>query len=90
MRISEIFYSIQGEGIYQGRPMIFIRTQGCNLAKEYGGCVWCDTRYAQSYTPGEERSIPAILSHLAKYPSRRICLTGGEPLSQPQIGDLMQ
>jgi len=90
MRISEIFHSIQGEGIYQGLPMIFIRTQGCNLAEDYGGCSWCDTRYAWSCTDGEECSIPSIVSRLAAYPCRNICLTGGEPLSQPHISDLMQ
>lgn len=89
MRISEIFYSIQGEGIYQGLPMVFLRTQGCNLAEEHGGCRWCDTGYAQTTALGEEWSIEAIISQLAQYPNKRVCITGGEPLYQLEIGELI-
>jgi len=83
MRMSEIFYSIQGEGIYQGLPTIFLRTQGCNLAVAYGGCAWCDTTYAQAFHGGEDWAINAIIDQLAHFPCKRICLTGGEPLDQP-------
>jgi 7-carboxy-7-deazaguanine synthase len=90
MKISEIFYSLQGEGVYAGLPMIFIRTQGCNLAELYGGCVWCDTRYAQYSHQGEERSIAEILEEVEKYPALWVCLTGGEPLYQAEaVGELL-
>jgi 7-carboxy-7-deazaguanine synthase len=89
MRISELFHSIQGEGIHQGVPMIFVRTQGCNLAEAYGGCRWCDTLYAQSSWGGEEWSIEAIWGELSRYPSKKVCLTGGEPLAQPDMGELL-
>ncbi|MDY6833186.1 MAG: 7-carboxy-7-deazaguanine synthase QueE [Chloroflexota bacterium] len=82
MRMSELFYSIQGEGIYQGLPTVFLRTQGCNLAVIHGGCVWCDTKYAQSNHGGEDWTHSAIINKLADYPCNRVCLTGGEPLDQ--------
>lgn len=75
MKINEIFLSVQGEGISQGRPTIFVRTSGCNLR-----CTWCDTKYA--YTAGREMPIAQILEKCRKYPVKRVCLTGGEPLLQ--------
>jgi 7-carboxy-7-deazaguanine synthase len=89
MRISHIFLSIQGEGIFSGVPMIFLRTQGCNLAEDYGGCRWCDTRYAQDTEGGEEGTVEEITDALSQYPSKRVCITGGEPLWQPEIGALL-
>ncbi len=83
MRISEIFYSIQGEGRLCGIPSVFIRTSGCNLR-----CVWCDTPYTSWRPEGKSWSISKIVSEVKKYPSRYIVITGGEPLLAPEIGAL--
>ena len=83
MQISEIFYSIQGEGRLVGTPSVFIRTSGCNLR-----CVWCDTPYT-SWTPeGEKRSVDEIVNEVEKYPHRHVVLTGGEPLLAAEIEEL--
>jgi 7-carboxy-7-deazaguanine synthase len=83
MRISEIFYSIQGEGELTGVPTVFIRTSGCNLR-----CRWCDTPYASWKPEGEEMSIDDILREVTKYPARHCVLTGGEPMIARGIHDL--
>jgi 7-carboxy-7-deazaguanine synthase len=75
MMISEIFLSLQGEGIYQGKACIFIRLSGCNLS-----CSWCDTRYACSR--GEEMTTDQILMRVSEENCSLICITGGEPLLQ--------
>jgi len=75
MKVSEIFYSLQGEGKNQGRPCLFIRCAGCNL-----DCRWCDTRYARS--GGTEMGSDAILEEAARINPRLVCITGGEPLLQ--------
>jgi 7-carboxy-7-deazaguanine synthase len=75
MRISEIFRSLQGEGVLIGTPTVFIRTVGCNLE-----CSWCDTEHARE--GGEELSIEQIMTELDKHKTQFICLTGGEPLIQ--------
>ena len=75
MEISEIFYSIEGEGIEIGRPEIFIRLAGCNLR-----CAWCDTKYALEN--GTEMGIKLILQEVSKYPCKSVSITGGEPLLQ--------
>jgi 7-carboxy-7-deazaguanine synthase len=75
MQITEIFFSIQGEGIHTGLPSVFIRTTGCNLR-----CTYCDTTYA--YENGKEMSIDQIISKIEKYQCINICITGGEPLLQ--------
>ncbi|UCG70814.1 MAG: radical SAM protein [Thermoplasmata archaeon] len=83
MKIKEIFYSIQGEGILIGIPTIFIRTTGCNLR-----CNWCDTKYA--YEEGEEMTIEEIITKAKEYPASNVCLTGGEPLLQKETPALIQ
>ena len=83
MLISEIFYSIQGEGRLTGVPSVFIRTSGCNLR-----CKWCDTPYASWKPEGENLSIADILSKIAAHPARHIVLTGGEPMIAPGIHEL--
>jgi len=84
MRISEIFYSVQGEGTLAGVPSIFIRTTGCNLR-----CSWCDTPYTSWKPEGEEFSIDAILDRLAEFPAaRHVVVTGGEPMIAPGIAEL--
>jgi 7-carboxy-7-deazaguanine synthase len=82
MKINEIFYSIQGEGVYMGLPMVFIRVTGCNLR-----CNWCDTKYA--YDSGQEMAIEEIINRLLEYHTRNVCLTGGEPLAQDETYPIM-
>ncbi len=73
--ISEIFYALQGEGRLLGVPSVFIRTSGCNLR-----CRWCDTPYTSWRPQGSRWSIDKIVSETAKYPTRHVVITGGEPL----------
>jgi len=75
VRVSEIFYSIEGEGIEIGRPEIFIRLAGCNLR-----CEWCDTKY--TCNDGEEMGTDKIIQEVSRYPCQNISITGGEPLLQ--------
>jgi 7-carboxy-7-deazaguanine synthase len=77
VRLSEIFYSIQGESIYAGLPCTFVRLSGCNLR-----CRWCDTDYA--WQGGEEVSVPDLLRRLERYPLQLVEITGGEPLLQSE------
>jgi 7-carboxy-7-deazaguanine synthase len=81
MKVNELFYSIQGESSYMGRPCIFIRLSGCNLR-----CTYCDTPYA--FYDGAEMSIPEILQAVEKYPTRLALVTGGEPMLQPAVHEL--
>jgi len=83
VRISEIFYSIQGEGRLLGMPSVFIRTSGCNLR-----CVWCDTPYTSWRPEGQDWNLKKILREVRKYPGRHVVITGGEPLLAPQIVEL--
>lgn len=75
LRLSEIFFSLQGEASRAGLPTVFVRLTGCPLR-----CVWCDTTY--SFTGGEASDIAAVLAEVGKYPARQVCVTGGEPLAQ--------
>jgi 7-carboxy-7-deazaguanine synthase len=83
MRVTEIFFSIQGEGTRAGRPCVFVRFTGCDLR-----CTYCDTAYA--FTGGEERSRAEILAEVARHPCRLVLLTGGEPLLQRELPALAQ
>lgn len=83
MRISEIFYSIQGEGRLLGVPSVFVRTSGCNLR-----CRWCDTPYTSWQPEGKSWSVKNILAEVEKYPARHVVITGGEPLLAPDIEEL--
>ena len=83
MRISEIFYSIQGEGRLLGVPSVFVRTSGCNLR-----CRWCDTPYTSWQPDGHTLSVKKILVEVARYPTRHVVITGGEPLLAPDIDEL--
>ncbi len=74
-RICEVFYSLQGEGLLQGLPMIFVRFSECNLR-----CSFCDTKYA--WEAGAEMDVDTILETIRLHPCRRVCLTGGEPFLQ--------
>lgn len=82
MKINEIFYSIQGEGINVGLPTIFIRFSGCNLK-----CSYCDTKYA--WYEGKEMDIEKVMKSIEKWRCKRICITGGEPLLQKEVYDLI-
>ncbi len=82
MKINEVFYSLQGEGNWTGLPNIFIRVTGCNLR-----CSYCDTKYA--YEHGKKMSIEDIVDEIQKFPCKHICITGGEPLLQNKILDLI-
>jgi len=75
MKISEIFYSVQGEGILVGVPSVFVRTSGCNLR-----CVWCDTPYTSWKPEGREMSAEEILATVRSFPARHVVVTGGEPM----------
>lgn len=82
LRISEIFYSIQGESTRVGLPSIFIRLTGCPLR-----CHYCDTSYA--FRGGELLTIEAICQQLKQYPTQYITVTGGEPLAQKECQELL-
>jgi 7-carboxy-7-deazaguanine synthase len=81
--VNEIFYSIQGESTYAGRPCAFIRLTGCNLR-----CTYCDTTYA--YDGGVEMELADILNRIGRYRCRLVEITGGEPLLQDQTPQLIQ
>ena len=75
MRVTEIFYSIQGESSYAGLPCAFVRLTYCNLR-----CVWCDSEY--TFAGGEELSVDAVLERVRAYACPLVEVTGGEPLVQ--------
>lgn len=82
MKVVEVFHAPQGEGVYQGVPMVFIRLAGCNLRP---GCKYCDTTYAQSVDSGTEMSTEEIAAKVREFLPRYkgwTCVTGGEPLVQ--------
>ena len=83
MLISEIFYSLQGEGGLSGVPSVFVRTSGCNLR-----CSWCDTPYASWNPEGKQMAIDEIIAEVERHPCEHVVLTGGEPMIAPQIHDL--
>ena len=79
LKINEIFYSLQGEGLRMGEPTVFIRLSGCNLE-----CDFCDTKYA--WEEGRDMSADQVRERVNKirrrHPCHWLCLTGGEPLIQ--------
>ncbi len=83
MKISEIFYSIQGEGMLTGVPSVFVRTSGCNLR-----CVWCDTPYTSWAPEGSDMTVEQILAAVQLHPARHAVVTGGEPMIAPGIVEL--
>jgi 7-carboxy-7-deazaguanine synthase len=82
LRITEIFRSLQGEGDSVGFPTVFVRLTGCPLR-----CQYCDTAYA--FTGGKQVAIDDILSTVAAYNTRHVCVTGGEPLAQAGCATLL-
>ncbi|MBK5292929.1 MAG: 7-carboxy-7-deazaguanine synthase QueE [Acidobacteriia bacterium] len=83
MKIAELFYSIQGEGMLTGVPSVFIRTSGCNLR-----CVWCDTPYTSWKPEGAEMEIEEILAYVAGHSTGYTVVTGGEPMIATGIVEL--
>ena len=81
MKVNELFYSIQGESSFAGRPCVFIRLTGCNLR-----CAWCDTQHA--FHEGNEMSIAEIMRAVAAYPTRLALVTGGEPMLHEDVHEL--
>lgn len=83
MRIAEIFYSIQGEGLLTGVPSVFVRTSGCNLR-----CWFCDSGFTSWEPEGEHLSVAEVLDRVNAYPTRHAVVTGGEPLVSAGIEEL--
>lgn len=84
MKVIEIFSSLQGEGLLVGRPSVFIRTAGCPLR-----CRWCDTKYALDASAAEELSIEEIVKRAADFGDNSVVVTGGEPMVQAELGELL-
>ena len=83
LRITEIFYSLQGESLLSGLPTTFVRLTGCPLR-----CNYCDTEYA--FNDGQRMTIDEICQQIASYECPQICITGGEPLAQKGCIPLMK
>jgi 7-cyano-7-deazaguanosine (preQ0) biosynthesis protein QueE len=77
MQVSEIFYTIQGEGLNIGKPTIFIRLSGCHLR-----CSWCDTKYTWPLKSGVSMTSEELIAEVKKYNCQHLVITGGEPLIQ--------
>ena len=84
MIINEIFYSIQGEGFLAGVPSVFVRLAGCPLR-----CRWCDTKYAWDATSGRSYNIAKIVHAIRRWPCRFMVITGGEPMINPELPQLV-
>ena len=80
--INEIFYSVQGESTYAGRPCVFVRLTACDLR-----CSWCDTPYA--FHEGRKRDLDDVLAEVERYDCSLVEVTGGEPLLQEGVYPLM-
>jgi 7-carboxy-7-deazaguanine synthase len=83
LKVTEIFYSIQGESTYAGAPCVFVRLMACNLR-----CSWCDTTY--SFAEGSTLTLEEILDQVASFHCRTVEITGGEPLLQPDVYKLIR
>jgi 7-carboxy-7-deazaguanine synthase len=83
LTVNEIFYSIQGESTFAGRPCVFVRLTACDLR-----CVWCDTPYA--FSEGRKLSLDEVLTEVERFDCALVEVTGGEPLLQPDVYPLME
>jgi 7-carboxy-7-deazaguanine synthase len=83
LSVNEIFYSIQGESTFAGKPCVFVRLAGCDLR-----CSWCDTAYA--FNEGDRMSVGDVLERVGQFSSPLVEVTGGEPLLQEDVYPLMQ
>lgn len=82
LRVNEVFHSIQGESSRMGLPCVFVRLAGCHLR-----CAYCDTEYA--FHEGRAREIDELVRAVQDFPCDLVEITGGEPLLQPRVHDLM-
>jgi 7-carboxy-7-deazaguanine synthase len=82
VQVTEVFYSIQGEGRRMGVPTTFVRTTGCHLR-----CVWCDAAY--SFYGGSKKSLDDLMAEVRAQPTQEVCFTGGEPLLQKDAWDFV-
>jgi 7-carboxy-7-deazaguanine synthase len=82
LTVNEIFYSIQGESTHAGRPCVFVRLTACDLR-----CSWCDTSYA--FNEGRKQSVDEVLAEIQPYECPLVEITGGEPLLQEDVYELM-
>ena len=85
MMVSEVFYSVQGEGMMAGVPSVFVRLAGCNLR-----CTWCDTPYASWNPEGKDEPLGGILANVRRHWCGHVVVTGGEPMIAPEIVKLTQ
>jgi 7-carboxy-7-deazaguanine synthase len=85
MHVNEIFYSLQGEGFLAGIPSVFVRLAGCPLR-----CRWCDTKYAWSKEAGRQYSTDEIVSTVQQWPCRFVVVTGGEPMVDTDLPQLVR
>src|SRR5688500_17212389 len=83
MKVSELFYSIQGEGKLTGVPSVFVRASGCNLR-----CTWCDTPYASWDPEGDELAVDEIVRRVGAHEAKHVVVTGGEPMIMPDVVQL--
>ena len=83
LKVTEIFHSIQGEGLTAGVPTVFVRLTGCPLR-----CSYCDTAYA--FSGGQYLELPQILERVRAFETRHVTVTGGEPLAQVGALDLLR
>jgi len=82
LRINEVFFSIQGESSWAGKPCVFIRLSGCHLR-----CAYCDTEYA--FHEGASEGIDALIERVGAFPCDLVQVSGGEPLLQKRVHNLM-
>jgi 7-carboxy-7-deazaguanine synthase len=82
LRITEIFYSLQGEGKFSGLPTVFVRLTGCPLR-----CHYCDTEYA--FHGGNILMVDQIIDQVKSFGAKQVCVTGGEPLAQKHCWQLL-
>src|SRR2546422_10592796 len=82
LTVNEIFYSIQGESTFAGRPCVFVRLTACDLR-----CSWCDTEYA--FYEGTKRTVDDVIAEVERHGCPLVEITGGEPLLQDDVYELM-
>jgi 7-carboxy-7-deazaguanine synthase len=85
VRIAELYRTVQGETTYTGLPCVIVRLAGCNL-----DCSYCDTPYAKEAHEGEILTVEEVLERIMQFSISLVCITGGEPLLQPEAPVLAQ
>jgi len=83
LSINEVYYTIQGECGWMGTPTVFVRTSHCSLR-----CVWCDSKY--TFQEGDPWTLDEVVKRVADFPTKHVCLTGGEPLNQAESFRLVE